>query len=278
MLSVITMPYQNNSHRSWSGPRFVGPLLILVVMSACASTESVDDGDAFSTTSNDPWQPVNRGIYVFNDGLDRVTLKPVAKGYRKIIPQFVRRGVSNFFSNLHTPLTIANQLLQGKGRSALSDTGRLLLNSSVGVGGLFDPASAAGLEEHREDFGQTLATWGVPDGPFVMLPFLGPRSLRDALATPLNFAAHPLNYYDNTSVRDKLWGLEAINVRTRLLAAETLLEDSQDPYLTLREAYRQNRRYLIYDGDPPDDFDEFLDDFLDEDSPSLDETKTPNTH
>ena len=154
--------------------------------------------------------------------------------------------------------------IAGQGPCSLSDTGRLLLNSTVGIGGLFDPATSAGLEQHHEDFGQTLATWGVPDGPFVMLPLLGPRTLRDALTIPLNLFAHPLYHYENTSVRDKLWGLEAINVRARLLAADTLLEDSFDPYLTIRDAYQQNRRYLIYDGEPPEDYDEYLDEFLEE--------------
>ena len=241
-------------------------ILIAVILGACAGPGSIARSEKTADqTAGDPWEPLNRGIYTVNDVLDKVTLKPVAKGYRKVLPAFVRRGVSNFYANLRTPLTIVNQVLQGKGRAALSDTGRLLLNSTVGIGGFFDPATSAGLEQHNEDFGQTLATWGVPDGPFVMVPLLGPRSLRDAVTIPLNFFAHPLFHYENTSVRDKLWGLEAINVRTRLLAADTLLEDSFDPYVTIRDAYRQNRRYLIYDGEPPEDYDEYLDEFLDED-------------
>ena len=212
----------------------------------------------------DPWEPLNRGIYTVNRGLDTVTLKPAAQGYRKILPSFVRRGVTNFFSNLRTPLTIINQILQGKGRAAFSDTGRLLLNSTVGIGGLFDPATSAGLEKHNEDFGQTLATWGVPDGPFVMIPLLGPRTLRDAIALPLNIFADPLLHYENTSARDKLWGLQALHVRARFLSAGNMIDDSYDPYVTVRSAYLQNRRYLIYDGDPPELEDEFLDEFLDE--------------
>lgn len=232
-----------------------GFILLVAMLAACAGTPS-----------SDPWEPANRGIYAVNDGLDRVTLKPVAKVYRKLLPAPMRRGVGNFFSNLRTPLTIVNQVLQGKGRVALSDTGRFLLNSTAGIGGLFDPASKIGLEEHREDFGQTLAVWGVADGPFVMLPFFGPKTLRDAITTPLDLIAHPLSHYENTAVRDKLWGLEAVNVRTRLLSGETLIEDSADPYITIRNAYQQNRRYLIYDGNPPDDDDELFDEFLDQDT------------
>ncbi len=240
---------------------------ISVILGACAGpTSTARSENTADRSAGDPWEPLNRGIYAVNNGLDKAALKPVAKGYRKVLPAFVRRGVGNFYANLRTPLTIINQVLQGKGRAAFSDTGRFLLNSTVGIGGLFDPATPAGLEEHREDFGQTLATWGVPDGPFVMVPLLGPRTLRDALAIPLNFLGQPLYHYDNTSVRDKLWGLEAIDVRARLLAADTFLEDSFDPYVTIRGAYQQNRNFLIYDGEPPEEYDEFLDESLEEDS------------
>ena len=245
----------------------VGSLLLAALLSACAGTPSQPESETAPRYSvDDPWEPVNRGVYTVNRGLDRVALKPVARGYRKVVPVFIRRGVGNFFSNLRTPLTIVNQLLQGKGRVALSDTGRLLLNSTIGIGGLFDPASAAGLDEHREDFGQTLAVWGVPDGPFVMVPLLGPRTLRDAVTIPLDLLAHPLHHYENTSVRDKLRGLEVVNIRARLLAGEALIEDSADPYITLRDAYQQNREYLIFDGEPPEDYDDLIDDFLEEDS------------
>ena len=167
-----------------------------------------------------------------------------------VIPAFAQRGVSNFFTNLRTPLVIINNLLQGKGRDALSDSGRLLLNSTVGLGGLLDPASSAGLEIHNEDFGQTLAVWGVPGGPFVTVPLLGPRTLRDALTIPLNLFTNPLYHYDNSSVRDKLWLLDAIQLRNRLSLAENIIKDSPDPYLTIRESYLQRRQYLIHDGDP----------------------------
>jgi phospholipid-binding lipoprotein MlaA len=240
-------------------------VLLALHLGACAGTQSVAKGnDTSALSAADPWETFNRGIDTVNRGLDRVTLKPAAQGYQKLLPAFVRRGATNFFSNLRTPLTIINQILQGKGRAAFSDTGRLLLNSTVGIGGLFDPATSTGLERHNEDFGQTLATWGVPDGPFVMLPLLGPRTLRDALAVPLNIFANPLLHYENTSARDKLWALQALDMRARLLSVESMIDDSYDPYVTVRDAYLQNRRYLIYDGDPPELEDEFLDEFFDE--------------
>lgn len=229
-------------------------------------------GGCAATPSNDPWEPANRGVHTVNRGLDRVTLKPAARVYRRAVPRLMRRGVRNFFSNLRTPLTIVNQALQGKGRLALSDTGRFLLNSTAGLGGLFDPATSVGLDEHREDFGQTLAVWGVPDGPFVMVPLLGPRNLRDAVTIPLDFLASPLLHYENTSVRDKLWGLEAINVRARLLSGEALVDESADPYIAIRDAYRQNRRYLIHDGNPPSDDGELFDELLEEEAVAPDET------
>ncbi|MEQ9562715.1 MAG: VacJ family lipoprotein, partial [Woeseiaceae bacterium] len=146
---------------------------------------------------------MNRQIHGFNTGLDEVTLKPIAKGYQAAVPQVVRTGIGNFSSNLRTPLNIINQFLQGKGRNGLSETGRFLANSTFGLGGLLDVATDMGLEKKNEDFGETFAVWGVPDGPYVVVPFLGPRTLRDAMAIPLNFLADPLFHYDNASVRDK---------------------------------------------------------------------------
>lgn len=236
-------------------------MLLAAVLSlgACAS----DDGR--QRAESDPWEPLNRGIYKFNDVLDRATLKPVAQGYTWLIPSFARRGVTNFRNNLTTPRSAVNNFLQGKPKQGLSDVTRFLFNSTIGIAGLIDVASAAGLEVYDEDFGQTLAVWGVPDGPYVYLPLFGPQTLRDALALPLNILANPVVHYDNTSVRDKLYVLIAIDVRSRFFLAERFLEDSKDPYLTIRESYLQSRRFKIYDGDPPED-DDFYDDFEDEET------------
>jgi len=207
---------------------------------------------------------MNRSLFDVNDAIDRVSTKPLAKAYRKIIPGLVRRGVSNFFNNLVAPRSAINNLLQGKPGRGVSEIGRFVINSMIGVGGLFDIATPSGLDEYREDFGQTAAVWGVPDGPYVMLPILGPQTLRDAVLMPIDIVANPLVHYDNTSVRDKLYILRFIDLRYRLLTAEKFLEDSKDPYVTLRESYLQNREYEVYDGDPPVD-DDFFDEFFEED-------------
>jgi len=207
---------------------------------------------------------MNRPLFAFNRGLDKATTKPLAKGYEKVLPQPVRTGISNFFRNLGTPASSLNNFLQGKPKRGFSELGRFVFNSTLGVGGLFDVARAGGIESYKEDFGQTAAVWGVPDGPYVMIPLLGPSTLRDGLLFPLSLITDPLYHYDNTSVRDKLIVLRVIETRARLLPLESTLEESKDPYLTLRESYLQNREFEIYDGEPPED-DEFYDEFLEED-------------
>ncbi|MGI9260845.1 MAG: MlaA family lipoprotein [Woeseiaceae bacterium] len=210
----------------------------------------------------DPWEPLNRRINAFNNNVDRFTFKPLAKGYEKVIPSPIRRGVNNFSRNLFGPLFIVNNFLQGKGKRGFSETGRFLANTILGIGGLIDVGKSMELETYREDFGETLAVWGVPDGPYVVLPILGPRTLRDATMIPLNFAADPSFYIDDDAIRWSLYTLRVVDVRAQLFTAEALLEDSFDRYLTIRESYLQNRQYLIHDGDPPEDED-FYDDFED---------------
>ncbi|MDH4048265.1 MAG: VacJ family lipoprotein [Gammaproteobacteria bacterium] len=233
---------------------------IFTLICGCASQPAAPPEER---SAADPWEPLNRQIHGFNDGLDKITLKPLAKGYQAVFPQIVRTGIRNFSSNLRTPLNIINQFLQGKGKAGLSETGRFLANSTFGLLGLVDVATDMGLERKNEDFGETLAVWGVPDGPFVMVPILGPRTLRDALVIPLNILADPLYYYDNAPVRDRIYFVRLVDLREGLLSAESLLEDSTDEYITIREAYLQNRLYLIYDGYPPED-DDFYDEFMDE--------------
>ena len=233
-------------------------LAIVTTVSACASSEQLSNSDA------DPWEPANRGIYAFNNTLDRAIMRPIAIGYRFIMPTFAERGVTNFSKNLSTPGSALNNFLQGKPRQGFSDITRFLFNSTIGLGGLIDVASASGLEVYEEDFGQTLAVWGVPNGPFVVVPMLGPFTLRDALAIPVNVYMDLLIHYDNSSVRDRLYALRLINLRARLLTVDRLLEDSKDRYLTIRESYLQNRAYVIHDGNPPED-DDFFEDFEEED-------------
>lgn len=235
--------------------------IVLLCISACATNNEIEGQPV--RAESDPWEPMNRGIYGFNHAVDKVTLKLVARGYRKVVPQFARRGVTNFSENLFTPRSALNNFLQGKGKAGFSDIGRFIINTTIGVGGLFDVASAAGFQEYGEDFSQTLAVWGLPEGPFVFIPFLGPHTLLDAIALPVDLLSDPLAYYNDTSVRDRVYVLRVIDLRARLLTAETLVEDSQDPYITLRESYLQNRLYEVHDGNPPED-DDFYDEFLDE--------------
>ncbi len=237
--------------------RTAGLLAAVAALSACASIPPEQKSAA------DPWEGANRSMYAVNDTVDRYTLKPVAKAYRAVVPSFARTGVTNFNRNLVAPASSLNNLLQGKPIRSLSEMTRFIINSTVGIGGLIDWASMGGIERHYEDFGQTLAVWGVPDGPFVMLPLFGPSTLRDALAFPVTVVSDPLLYVDDSSVRDPLVVLTAIDARYRLLAAERLLEDSKDRYVTLRESYLQNRRFQIHDGNPPID-DDFYDDFEDD--------------
>jgi phospholipid-binding lipoprotein MlaA len=237
---------------------------LLLLAGGCA----VNIPENAGSSDVDPWEPMNRRIDWFNSKVDRATLKPIAKGYNKVVPEFMRKGVTNFSTNLRGPLHIINNFLQGDAGEGASETGRFLVNSTAGVLGLFDVATRMGLERHEEDFGQTLAVWGVPSGPYVIVPFFGPQTLRDALALPLDFLADPLTYYEEDRVRYALWAVRVIDLRARLLGIEPFLEDSFDRYLAVRESYLQNREFEIYDGNPPEDED-FYDDFL-EDLPEPD--------
>ena len=210
----------------------------------------------------DPWEPLNRRIHAFNNNVDRISFKPLARGYEALFPAPMRRGINNFSRNLLGPLFIINNFLQGKVQRGFSETGRFLANSTWGILGFVDVGKDLGMETYREDFGQTLATWGVPDGPYVVVPILGPRTLRDATMIPLNFAADPTFWIQDDVTRWSLYLVRAVDVRAQLFAAEALMEDSYDRYLTVRESYLQNRRFLIFDGNPPEDED-FYDDFED---------------
>lgn len=231
--------------------------LAALALSGCAAVPG-------EPVAHDPWEPMNRGTYRVNDAIDRATLRPIARGYNAIVPKPARQGVTNFSRNLMTPASALNNFMQGKPRDGVGELLRFVINSTAGIGGLFDIAANNGLAPRTEDFGQTAAVWGVPDGPYVMLPIRGPRTLRDALLMPLDFLADPLFHYDVSSVRDKLYVLRIINLRAQLLSLEDMLEDSGDPYVTLRESYLQNREFEIYDGDPPSEDDEFFDEFFDE--------------
>ena len=233
------------------------PLLFAgLLLAACAAGPD--------RVEHDPLEPANRGMYKVNDALDRVLTRPIAKAYNAVVPRPVRQGVTNFSQNLMTPSSSLNNFMQGKPRDGAGELLRFVINSTVGIGGLFDIAARSGIEPRTEDFGQTAAVWGVPNGPYVMLPFRGPSTLRDAVLMPLDILVDPLYHVDDSSVRDPLYVLRIINLRARLLSLDELLEDSADPYITLRESYLQNREFEIYDGDPPSDDDDLFDEFLED--------------
>ncbi len=212
----------------------------------------------------DPWEGWNRNVHEFNEVLDAYVARPVAKGYRFITPRFVRSGVSNFFSNLGEVPTTINDLLQAKPGDALKSSGRFVINSTVGILGLFDVASWIGIEEHKEDLGQTLAVWGVGSGPYVVIPFLGPSTLRDSLSIYPNYQFNPLEYAPLTT--EETYGVLALDLvhrRESLLDKESLI--SGDKYVFYRDAYLQSRDYEIKDGEVEDSFDAGFDDFDDMD-------------
>lgn len=200
----------------------------------------------------DPWQGYNRAIYKFNDTLDRYALKPIAKGYKFITPDIVEKGVTNFFSNIDDVTVTINDVLQGKFKQAAQDSTRFLLNTTLGLGGFIDVASRLGLEKHSEDFGQTLGKWGVAEGPYFMLPFLGPATIRSTGGRVADWGADPLTYVSPDWSKYSLVGGEFIDNRAQLLEASNLLDTVFDPYTFMRDAYVINRRRLAYDGKFPE--------------------------
>ncbi len=239
--------------------RLATMLLVILGTSGCATVPPGDPVDY------DPWEKMNRSLYQLNDAVDSVSLRPIAKGYKKILPEPIRNGITNFGRNLGGPRNSVNNFLQGKPARGFSELARFVVNSTVGIGGLIDVATASGVEAFPEGFGQTAAVWGVPSGPYVMAPFLGPQTLRSLVLLPANIELDVLHHVDSSSVRDRLWVLRTIDLRHRVLSLEDLMQDSKDPYVTLRESYLQNERFEIYDGNPPvEDDDEFYDEFLED--------------
>lgn len=214
-------------------------------------------GGCATNNARDPLEPMNRVVYKFNDGVDTVLFRPLAEGYRFILPQFIRSSIANFFANINDILVSLNNLLQGKFVDALSDFGRFAFNSTFGIAGLLDVATEMGLEKHNEDFGQTLGRWGVGSGPYLVLPLLGPSTLRDTLGRFVDTRADPLGYMNDIRWRNSLYGTRFISNRADLLNTSRLLDTAAlDPYEFVRDAYLQRRRNLIFDGAPPREKDE----------------------
>lgn len=194
---------------------------------------------------SDPWQPLNRSIYKFNDAFDRTIAKPVAKTYVRVLPQTIRTGITNFFNNFTYPDVIVNALLQGQLKPFARDTARLVLNTTVGIGGLLDPASRVGLTLEDRDFGQTFGKWGIPSGPYVVLPFIGPSDVRDAIGRVPDEYAQPWVYIQNPYWDYGSLLLYEVNERANLLPLTGMAEKTFDPYAFERSAYLQNRQFMI---------------------------------
>jgi phospholipid-binding lipoprotein MlaA len=213
--------------------------LYLLLLAACATQPGV------RSDPRDPWERMNRVTYRFNDAFDRAIAKPVARGYRRVTPQAVQTGIGNFLDNLRSPVVMVNDLLQGQFKAFASDTGRLLLNTTVGIGGLLDPASAAGLDKNDRDFGQTLGKWGLRTGPYLVIPFLGPSDIRDTVGRVGDIYSDPRHYIRNNWLSWGLWGLGAVDTRARFLDADAAITGAYDPYAFIRNAYLQHRDFKV---------------------------------
>ncbi len=239
----------------------VTKLLVIItlvsLLQACGST-----GKNISyewNQSPDPLEGLNRSVYAFNNTADKYVLRPVAKGYNTILPKPAKKGVSNFFANLGEPWSVVNNLLQGKVDHALSSTYRFLVNSTLGIAGLVDIAKIQGVERTPEDLGQTLATWGVKPGPYLMLPFLGPTNLRDGVGRGVSSAIfYPINQVtESANTRTALNILNVIDTRASLLAVDSTLDKQLDPYLFIKTALETSRTDAINDGNTEVDEEEF---------------------
>jgi len=222
--------------------------LALLALQGCASVKSAD--------ARDPWEPMNRSIYNFNDAVDTVAIKPAAQIYENVVPGLVRTGVHNFMGNLSDVWSMANSALQLKGKFATETLMRVAVNSTLGLGGLLDVATEMRLEKHKEDFGQTLGYWGVKPGPYVVLPLLGPSTLRDTLALPLDMQGDVSRQFSDEATRNALTATRVLDIRSGLLqTVDVVMAASLDPYTFVRDGFLQKRRNDIYDGNPPSSFD-----------------------
>jgi phospholipid-binding lipoprotein MlaA len=226
----------------------------LLTLGGCATTKSlVTDARGGPGARLDPWESWNRKVFAFNEGLDERILKPVATGYAKVVPQFVRRSVDNFFANAADAWSAVNNVLQGKAEPAFTDVVRFTTNTVFGFFGVLDIASEFGLDHHYEDFGQTLGRWGFGAGAYIVWPLIGPSTVRETIALPLDRTASPALYISDGSYQFGVVGLQIINTRARLLGASQVIDDiALDKYTFIRDAYLQRRRSRVFDGDAPE--------------------------
>lgn len=231
-----------NSHLAKRLSRVAAAVAILIGLSGCATT---------ANNPKDPFEGFNRVMFSVHEGID-VVVKPVAQGYDKVAPDPVKAGIGNFFGNIADIWIAVNNFLQGKPADGFSDIGRVLVNSTIGIVGLIDVASDFGLEKHSEDFGQTLGTWGVDGGPYLFWPIIGPRNVRDTFGFVVDASVDPVMHLEDVSARNVLAGVRFIDLRASLLPADKVVEQAAfDKYNYIRDAYFQNRRSAIHDGNPP---------------------------
>ncbi len=229
--------------------------LWLALLTGCATT-GAPSGPVSRSERIDPWERWNRKVYRFNDKVDEAVLKPAATTYTKIVPEPVRRGVNNFFGNVSDAWSAVNNILQGKFSNGLQDMVRVGTNTLFGLGGFLDVASEFGADRQGEDLGQTLGRWGMAPGPYVVWPIVGPSTLRDSIALPLDAQISPALAMHSNTAKLATAGLQAVNQRANLLGATGMLNDiALDKYVFVRDAYLQRRRSLVYDGDPPEEKD-----------------------
>ncbi|MFM8152710.1 MAG: VacJ family lipoprotein, partial [Polynucleobacter victoriensis] len=221
----------------------------VALVAGCATTQQTE-----RVAKIDPFESINRAVFTFNENADEYVIKPAAEAYQFVLPEFVRTGVTNFFSNIGDIFVAVNNLLQGKPGNAANDIGRFLVNSTIGILGLFDVATEAGLEKNKEDFGQTLGVWGVPSGPYVVLPLFGPSSIRDTAGLVVDIKTDFILNSNQLNHDQKVGStvLRVVNQRANLLNASQLLEDAAfDKYSFLRDSYLQRRFNQVHDGNPP---------------------------
>ena len=222
--------------------------LVLLLVQGCASVKSAD--------VRDPWEPMNRNIYNFNDAVDTVAVKPATQIYVNVVPSFVRTGLHNVVSNLGDVWSMANSAMQLKLQHTAESFMRVSVNTVFGLGGLLDIASEMGIERHKEDFGQTLGYWGVKPGPYVVLPLLGPSTLRDSLSFPVDYQGDATRQFSDRATRNSLTAVRTVDMRANLLkTVDTVKEASLDPYSFVRDAFLQKTENDVHDGNPPSDFD-----------------------
>jgi phospholipid-binding lipoprotein MlaA len=245
--TLVHRPRGQGSMRWLRSALGVAVLALLAILTGCATVPPNAGQDP-----RDPLESFNRQVFEFNEGLDKVVLKPLAQVYDAVLPVPVQECLSNGFSNLREPSNALNNLLQGKGSAAVSDVCRFAVNTTVGLLGCFDVASRMGLEKSREDFGQTLAVWGVGNGPFLVLPLFGPSTIRDTAGIGVETVLDVNFWIDNVSVRNTIFGVRTVSFRHELLKADDLISDAAlDKYTFVRDGYLQRRRNLVYDGNPP---------------------------